>query len=265
MAKFSPNDPEKEKINYELRKLGKLSKLSTGVSHVHVVKEIDSPGHPHGTTTGTVVVPNDGESGVGIIDPRKVREGLLCTFDINNLANAYVHVVTEVNLPSHTYGIAKKENGRVAVTLSDHGRVDIIGYIGSSETLCGLPSRRYFDIAMHRNGNLVISHDSRSEIDIHSADGTKLSSIPIQWSNYRFRLSVGPSNEIIVANGSKRVFIYDPFGRYKKCTVPTEKNLSRPGIRYQIGRGRVEFLRSWPAQRVDGVRQRWTSGKLPDG
>ena len=159
------------------------------------------------------------------------REGSSCTFDINHLANAYVHVVMEVDLPSHTYGIAKKASDSVAVTLSDHGRVDIIDCIGSTKTLSGLSSRSYFDIAMHCNGNMVISHDSRSEIDIHAADGQKLFSIPVQSGNYRFRLrlSVGPSNEIIVANGSKMVFIYDydPSGKYLKCTVPTEKNPSR--------------------------------------
>ena len=168
------------------------------------------------------------EANDGVHDKGKVvREGLI---DINNIANAYVHVLMEVDLPSHTYGIAKKGSDSVAVTLSDHVRVDIIDCIGSTETLSGLPSRSYFDIAIHCNGNMVISHDSRSEIDIHAADGQKLFSIPIQSGKYRFRLSVGPSNEIIVATGSNKVYIYDPSGKYLKCTVPTEKNLSRQAL-----------------------------------
>ena len=149
--------------------------------------------------------------------------------DLGEIAasNRCLRIVKDVDLPCSTIGIAKKSEDSVAVALFNCNCVDIINCIGIRVPLASLPSLSYRDIAFQGNGNMVTSRDSYTEIHTRDAHGSKLSTFNIpRSSGYYPVLNVGPSNEIVVSNGRKEIWIYDPSGTVLKHTVPTAKNVS---------------------------------------
>ena len=163
----------------------------------------------------------------GLLDLGKVTSDVLLESDVGNPTKSFLHVVKGVDLPRSSYGIAKMSKDSVAVALFHNKRFDVISSTGKRKTLAGLPSRPYYDIAIQGNGNMVISLSSFTEIYLHAEDGSMLSTIQINQGRCIPRLSVTSSNEIVVANGKKEIYIYDPSGIVLKHTVSTEKNISR--------------------------------------
>ena len=132
-----------------------------------------------------------------------------CLLELGEIeaSNRCMRIVKEVDLPCSTYGIAKKSDDSVAVALQSCKCVDIVYCTGSRETLIKLPPGSYFDIAIESNGTMVTSHDSSTEINIHhAAEGTRMTTMNIQSSGtgYCPRISVGPSNEVVIVNWRQR-------------------------------------------------------------
>ena len=66
-------------------------------------------------------------------------------------------------------------------------------------------------------------------------------------------LNVGPSNEIVVSNGRKEIYIYDPSGKVLKHTVPTAKNVSRQAFVTRSGVIVSSSCYLGSTERVDGL------------
>ena len=131
--------------------------------------------------------------------------------DLGKMISPPPQVVKEVGLHGSTFGITKKSKDSVFVALYNNHRIEVIDLAGNKEALTNLSARYYYGIAVQDNGIKIASHNSYTEINIHSEDGS-LKLIQIRAGGYYPQLSVSPSNEIVVSNRTQEVFIYDSSG-----------------------------------------------------
>ena len=156
---------------------------------------------------------------------------------LGKISTTSVRSVKEVDLPCYTFGIAKKSEDSVAVALHDCRRVDIIDRAGKREPLAGIPSLCYVDIAIQFDSDIFLSHNSPTEIHRHrhTTEGCYLFTTHINPSDYHPRLNIGPSKDLVVANGKDEIYIYDSSGETLTQTVPTRCNPSRQAFLTRSG------------------------------
>ena len=154
----------------------------------------------------------------GLLDLGKISSTTMrVAKDLGKMSSTSLRIVKEVDLPCATWGIAKKSEDSVAVALHKKRRIYVIDCAGSRKTLSGVPSRGYYDIAIQRSGNIVLSYNSSTEMKIHDTDGTELSTIYIPPGSFICpRVNLSHSDEIIVINGTKNIHMYDPSGNILK-------------------------------------------------
>ena len=74
------------------------------------------------------------------------------------------------------------------------------------------------------------------------SNGSRKSTINVKGNIYSLELNRSPSDEILIANNEKQVYIYDPTGSTLKHTVPTKHNTYEAGICHQVRFDRHEFM-----------------------
>eukprot|EP00057_Strongylocentrotus_purpuratus_P009174 XP_011663648.1 PREDICTED: uncharacterized protein LOC100892087 [Strongylocentrotus purpuratus] len=104
-----------------------------------------------------------------------------------------------------------------------HG-IDIIDSAGKQEQYAHIPGNMpCHDLVFQQDRSLCITTGVR-EVHIYSPNGSRKSTIP-KIGN-AIRLCRSPSDEILIANSEKKVYIYDPTGSTHKHTVPTKHNVT---------------------------------------
>nr|XP_054774097.1 uncharacterized protein LOC129282200 [Lytechinus pictus] len=102
--------------------------------------------------------------------------------------------------------------------------IDIIDIAGGTEQYTNIPHDvGYRAIAILRDRTLCVSTSS-TEAHVYSPNGSRKATINVSGTGYYLKLNRSPSNEILIANGANKVYIYDPTGSTLKHTVPTKHN-----------------------------------------
>nr|XP_054774094.1 E3 ubiquitin-protein ligase TRIM71-like [Lytechinus pictus] len=100
--------------------------------------------------------------------------------------------------------------------------IDIIDTAGGTEQYTNIPRHvSYKDIVIQRDGASCVSTGT-TEAHVYSPDGSRKATINVSGTRFYLTLNRSPSNEILIANGANKVYIYDPTGSTLKHTVPTK-------------------------------------------
>ncbi|XP_063969373.1 E3 ubiquitin-protein ligase TRIM71-like [Lytechinus pictus] len=129
-----------------------------------------------------------------------------------------------IDLRGQMVGMTAYTHTSVAIVYGINTRgIDIIDTAGGTERYTNIPHD------MHGYGDIVIQRDSEScvstgttEAHMYSPNGSRKATINVSRTRYYLKLNRSPSNEIIIANGANKVYIYDPTGSTLKHTVPTK-------------------------------------------
>ncbi|XP_030836922.1 E3 ubiquitin-protein ligase TRIM71-like [Strongylocentrotus purpuratus] len=137
-----------------------------------------------------------------------------------------LQVIQCVGLRGSMLGMTPYSDDSVAIAYNGANDIDIIDSAGSQEQYANIPSNmKCHDLVFQQNRSLCISTGS-IEAHIYSPNGSRKSTIHVKAHNY-IRLNRSQSDEILIANTTKQVYIYDPTGSTLKHTVPTKHNTVR--------------------------------------
>ncbi|XP_030835463.1 tripartite motif-containing protein 45-like [Strongylocentrotus purpuratus] len=135
-----------------------------------------------------------------------------------------LQVIKCVDLRGRMYGMTQYSDDSVAIGYYDTHGIDIIDSAGTKGQYPNIPSNmEYYDVVFQQDRSLCISTGSK-EAHIYSHNGSRKSTIHVYNSGNFLRLNRSPSDEILIANNEKKVYIYDPTGSTLKHTVPTKHN-----------------------------------------
>eukprot|EP00057_Strongylocentrotus_purpuratus_P027505 XP_011681979.1 PREDICTED: E3 ubiquitin-protein ligase TRIM71-like [Strongylocentrotus purpuratus] len=137
-------------------------------------------------------------------------------------SNPKVQVIQCVDLRGRMWGMTPYSDDSVAIGyLNAHG-IDIIDSTGKQEKYANIPSdMECYDLVFQQDRSLCIS--TSSKVDKYSPNGSRKSTVHVKC-NGCLRLNNSPSDEILIANYDRKVYIYDPTGSTLKHTVPTKHN-----------------------------------------
>ncbi|XP_063969322.1 E3 ubiquitin-protein ligase Midline-1-like [Lytechinus pictus] len=127
-----------------------------------------------------------------------------------------------IDLRERMIGMTAYTHTSVAIVYGNNARgIDIIDIAGGTERYTNIPHEGYKDIAILRDRTLCVSTGS-TEAHMYSPDGSRKATINVSGTGNDHILNISPSNEILIANGANKVYIYDPTGSTLKHTVPTK-------------------------------------------
>nr|XP_054773095.1 E3 ubiquitin-protein ligase TRIM71-like [Lytechinus pictus] len=128
-----------------------------------------------------------------------------------------------IDLRGWMVGMTAYSHTSVAIVNEGNARgIDIIDTAGGTERYTNIPHDvRYKDIVFQRDGASCVSIGC-TEAHVYSPNGSRKATINVSKTGYYLRLNRSPSNEILIANGANKVYIYDPTGSTLKHTVPTK-------------------------------------------
>ncbi|XP_030848187.1 E3 ubiquitin-protein ligase TRIM56-like [Strongylocentrotus purpuratus] len=141
--------------------------------------------------------------------------------EIGQFSNPSCRVLSKFELPKQIQGMVKKTINSVVIAQYGGQSVISIDSNGEKQDMQKLPSMFYYDIAFQSRSKMVVSSNSYYEIHVHAKDGSRLATMEIPRGGDYPRVSIGPSDEILVANKSNQVFIYESSGQTLTHTVPT--------------------------------------------
>ncbi|XP_030835058.1 E3 ubiquitin-protein ligase TRIM71-like [Strongylocentrotus purpuratus] len=135
-----------------------------------------------------------------------------------------LQVIQCVDLRGFMWGMTQYSDDSVAIGyLVEHG-IDIIDSAGKKHQYANIPSNmKCFDLVFQQDRSLCVSRGSK-EAHLYSPNGSRKSTIHVKGNAILFRLNRSPSDEILIANNEKQVYVYDPTGSTLKHTVPTKHN-----------------------------------------
>eukprot|EP00057_Strongylocentrotus_purpuratus_P018967 XP_011673441.1 PREDICTED: tripartite motif-containing protein 45-like [Strongylocentrotus purpuratus] len=136
-----------------------------------------------------------------------------------------LQVIQCVNLRWEMWGMTQYSDDSVAITYADTHGIDIIDSAGTKGQYPNIPSNiECYDVVFQQDRSLCISKGC-PEVHIYSPNGSRKSTIHVNINGFNLpRLNRSPSDEILIANNEKKVYIYDPTGSTLKHTVPTKHN-----------------------------------------
>ncbi|XP_041480308.1 E3 ubiquitin-protein ligase TRIM71-like [Lytechinus variegatus] len=135
-----------------------------------------------------------------------------------------MEVITCVDLRGLMLGMTRYSNSTVAIGYGGYAQgIDIIDSNGGKQRYRNTPlsDMNCYDLVLQRDGALCVSTGSR-EAYIYSSLGSRKATIHVRNNEYFLRVSRSPSDEIIITNYGKQVYIYDPTGSTLKHTVQTK-------------------------------------------
>ncbi|XP_063965473.1 E3 ubiquitin-protein ligase TRIM71-like [Lytechinus pictus] len=133
-------------------------------------------------------------------------------------------VIQCVDLRGGMYGMARYSNSTVAIGYGDYAQgIDIIDSNGGKQQYSNTPlsDMKCSDLVLQRDGSLCVS-TGKTEAHIYSPLGSRKATIHVRNNRYLLRVNSSPSDEIIITNYRKQVYIYDPTGSTLKHTVQTK-------------------------------------------
>ncbi|XP_063965759.1 E3 ubiquitin-protein ligase TRIM71-like [Lytechinus pictus] len=137
-----------------------------------------------------------------------------------------MEVIQCVDLRGVMLGMAQHSNSTVAIGYGGSAQgIDIIDSNGGKQQYRNTPfsDMRCYDLVLQRDGTLCVSPCDASEAYIYSPLGSRKATIHVRNNtNYYLKVNKSPSDEIIITNYGKQVYIYDPTGSTLKHTVRTK-------------------------------------------
>nr|XP_054773661.1 tripartite motif-containing protein 45-like [Lytechinus pictus] len=142
-----------------------------------------------------------------------------------------------IDLRERMIGMTAYTRTSVAVVYGNNARgIDIIDTAGGTEQYTNKPHDvGYEDIVIQRDGASCVSISS-TEAHMYSTNGSRKATIKVSGACFFLTLNRSPSNEILIANGANKVYIYDPTGSTLKHTVPTKH------VTCQVSSTRLGFI-----------------------
>ncbi|XP_041479369.1 E3 ubiquitin-protein ligase TRIM71-like [Lytechinus variegatus] len=144
-----------------------------------------------------------------------------------------MEVIQCVDLREGMYGMAPYSNSTVAIGYGGYAQgIDIIDSNGGKQrysNILALNDMNCYDLVVQRDGALCVS-TGYTEAYIYSSLGSRKATIHVR--NKRSFLSVNrsPSDEIIITNNGKQVYIYNPTGSTLKHTLQTKHDTEQASI-----------------------------------
>ncbi|XP_030836875.1 E3 ubiquitin-protein ligase TRIM71-like [Strongylocentrotus purpuratus] len=138
-----------------------------------------------------------------------------------------LEVIQGVSLRGWMSGMTPYSDDSVAIGYSNRHGIDIIDSAGKQEQYANIPSNMWsHDLVFQQDRSLCISTGS-TEAHVYSPNGFRKSTIHVKNSGYIIGINRSQSDEILISNTSKQVYIYDPTGSTLKHTIPTKHNTTR--------------------------------------
>ncbi|XP_063965652.1 E3 ubiquitin-protein ligase TRIM71-like [Lytechinus pictus] len=136
-----------------------------------------------------------------------------------------IEVIQCVDLRGTMLGMARYSHSTVAIGYGDYGQgIDIIDSNGGKQRYRNTPlsDMKCCDLVFQQDGSLCVSTGSYTEAYIYSPLGTRKATIHVRGNRNILKVNRGPTDEIIITNYGKQVYIYDPSGSTLKHTVQTK-------------------------------------------
>ncbi|XP_030848845.1 E3 ubiquitin-protein ligase TRIM71-like [Strongylocentrotus purpuratus] len=134
-----------------------------------------------------------------------------------------LQVIQCVDLRGRMWGMTPYSDDSVAIGYFNASGIDIIDSAGKQVQYAHIPSNtKYCDLVFQQDRSLCISTGD-TEAHVYSPNGSRKSTIHMSSHGF-IRLNRSSSDEILIANNEKQVYIYDPTGSTLKHTVPTKHN-----------------------------------------
>ncbi|XP_041479398.1 E3 ubiquitin-protein ligase TRIM36-like [Lytechinus variegatus] len=134
-------------------------------------------------------------------------------------------VIQCVDLREWMQGMTRYSNSTVAIVYGDYAQgIDIIDSNGGKQqyrNILALNDMKCYDLVLQRDGALCVSIGS-TEAHIYSPLGSRKATIHVRNNTNFLHVNKSPSDEIIIINYGKQVYIYDPTGLTLKHTVQTK-------------------------------------------
>ncbi|XP_063965476.1 E3 ubiquitin-protein ligase TRIM45-like [Lytechinus pictus] len=135
-----------------------------------------------------------------------------------------MEVIQCVDLREVMQGMARYSQSTVAIGYGYNAEgIDIIDSNGGKQQYRNTPfsDMECSDLVLQRDWTLCVS-TCRTEAYIYSPLGSKKATIHVRNNGYYLSVNRSPSDEIIITNYGKQVYIYDPTGSTLKHTVQTK-------------------------------------------
>nr|XP_054768845.1 E3 ubiquitin-protein ligase TRIM71-like [Lytechinus pictus] len=143
-----------------------------------------------------------------------------------------MEVIQCVDLRKVMRGMAPHSNSTVAIGYGWNARgIDINDSNGGKQQYRNTPlsDMKCSDMVLQRDGAICVSTGS-TEAHIYSPLGSRKTTIHVRDNRCFLRVNKSPSDEIIIANYEKQVYIYDPTGSTRKHTVQTKHSTGQASI-----------------------------------
>ncbi|XP_011667396.1 uncharacterized protein LOC105439742 [Strongylocentrotus purpuratus] len=138
-----------------------------------------------------------------------------------------LQVIQCVDLRGDMWGMTHYSDDSVAIGYGETHGVDIIDSAGKQEQYANIPSNIVcYDLVFQNDRSVCISTGT-NEAHIYSPNESRKSTIHVKNSCYTIRINRSQSDEILISNSEKQVYIYDPTGSTLKHTIPTKHNITR--------------------------------------
>eukprot|EP00057_Strongylocentrotus_purpuratus_P007319 XP_011661793.1 PREDICTED: E3 ubiquitin-protein ligase TRIM71-like [Strongylocentrotus purpuratus] len=136
-----------------------------------------------------------------------------------------LQVIQDVGLRGRMWGITPYSDESVAIGYWGKHGIDIIHSAGKKHHAYIPCYTNCYDLVFQQDRSLCISTGC-SQAHIHSPNGAMKTIIHVKGNANKCTLTLdrSPSDEILIANGEKQVYIYDQTGSTLKHTVPTNHN-----------------------------------------
>nr|XP_054768113.1 tripartite motif-containing protein 45-like [Lytechinus pictus] len=137
-----------------------------------------------------------------------------------------IEVIQCVNLRSIMFGMTRYSHNSVGIAYGwDAQGIDIIDSNGSKQQYSNIPNDgKYYDLVYQQDGSLCVSLYHTKEAYIYSPLGSRKATIHVRDGPNDLNVNRSPSDEIIINNNRRQVYIYDPTGSTLKHTVQTKHN-----------------------------------------
>eukprot|EP00057_Strongylocentrotus_purpuratus_P009175 XP_011663649.1 PREDICTED: E3 ubiquitin-protein ligase TRIM71-like [Strongylocentrotus purpuratus] len=151
--------------------------------------------------------------------------------DLGSISKSHpkLQVIQCVDLRGFMWGMTPYSEDSVAIGYLCTPGIDIIDSAGKQEQYAHIPRDMIcYDLVFQQDRSLCIATYVR-EAHIYYPNGSRKSIIPMIGKGL-LRLNRSPSDEIIIADNEKEVYIYDPTGSTLKHTVPTKHKTSQVSV-----------------------------------
>ncbi|XP_063960622.1 uncharacterized protein LOC135155477 [Lytechinus pictus] len=175
---------------------------------------------------GHEIVPIEGGKGKKKGCKRKPEQSPRPNLGSNTRSDPKLSVIKRVTLPAFAlvWGMTRYSDDSVGIPFGKVGFGAAVINSDGREQQWPYPNTRngleYFYLIIQEDRSLCLS-TGNSEAHVYSPDGSKKSTIHVNDNGKFLTLNRSPSDEIIITNAGKQVYIYDPTGSTLKHAVQT--------------------------------------------